>query len=97
MVKNENAMRWHDKIKQRKRNRSPIAELPSIGQPTNKPVRVKQVRSAIGNPKDQGATLKCLGLGKIGAEVERIDTPTTHGMLFKVRHLIQITPVETDS
>ncbi len=86
-------MRWHDKIKHTKRNKSKIAQLPSLGAPTDRPVRIKQVRSAIGNPKDQGAALKCLGLGKIGAVVERIDDSTTHGMLRKVQHLIEISPV----
>jgi large subunit ribosomal protein L30 len=85
-------VRWHRKIKKTKKNPSPIAQLPSLGDPTQSTLKIKQVRSSIGYPKNQGATLKCLGLTKIGQVVECSDTPTTHGMLRTVQHLIQILP-----
>jgi large subunit ribosomal protein L30 len=53
-------------------------------------IHVKQVRSVIGYPRDQRATLRGLGLRRIGAVSELIDTPAVRGMLVKVRHLVQI-------
>ena len=57
---------------------------------TKKTLRVKQVRSAISCPADQGATLKALGLGKINRTVEQVDNPCVRGMLFKVKHLVEV-------
>ncbi|MDD5807327.1 MAG: 50S ribosomal protein L30 [Eggerthellales bacterium] len=53
-------------------------------------VRVKQVRSAIGCPADQGKTLKAMGLGKIGRVVELTDNESVRGMIFKVKHLVEV-------
>lgn len=55
-----------------------------------KTLRVTQVKSSIGYKKDQGATLKALGLGKIGSTVEQVDNPAIQGMLFKVKHLVKV-------
>lgn len=57
----------------------------------NRPLHVKQVRSAIGCPSDQGKTLKALGLGKIGKTVDQVDNPCVRGMIFKVKHLVEVT------
>ena len=54
-------------------------------------VRVKQVRSAIGCPADQGKTLKALGLRGIGKTVDQVDNPCVRGMIFKVKHLVEVT------
>ena len=56
-------------------------------------LRVKQVRSGIGYNKTQKATLKALGLGKIGRERRHPDNPQVRGMIMKVSHLVA---VETD-
>ena len=56
-----------------------------------KTLHIKQVRSSIGRPADQGATLKALGLGKIGRTVDQVDNPSVRGMIFKVKHLIEVT------
>ena len=53
-------------------------------------VKVKQVRSAIGNPKDQKATLVALGLTKIGKCVEHEVNPQILGMINKVSHLVNV-------
>jgi large subunit ribosomal protein L30 len=53
-------------------------------------LRVKWVRSAIGHPKDQKATIKALGLHKLQRTVEHEDTPVMRGMLRKVHHLVQV-------
>jgi large subunit ribosomal protein L30 len=55
-----------------------------------KTLRVTQLKSAIGFKKDQGATLKALGLGKINRSVEQVDNPAVRGMIFKVKHLVKV-------
>ena len=40
-----------------------------------KTLRVTQIKSSIACPKDQGQTLKALGLGKIGRSVDQVDNP----------------------
>ncbi len=57
---------------------------------TGKTLRVTQIRSAIGFPKDQKATVKALGLRRLHLTVEHIDTPALRGMLKKIIHLIKI-------
>ncbi len=59
-------------------------------QTTGKTVRVTQIRSAIGFPKDQKATVKALGLRRLHQTVEHVDTPALRGMLKKIIHLIKI-------
>lgn len=51
---------------------------------------VKQVKSEIGFARDQRATLRGLGLRRIGSQSELEDTPAVRGMLHKVRHLVQV-------
>lgn len=53
-------------------------------------LRVKQVRSAIGQTERHRGTLRALGLGKIGRTAEHEDTPQVAGMLRKVRHLVEV-------
>ncbi len=53
-------------------------------------IKVKQIKSAIGSPKDQKATLKALGLRKISQVVEKEDTPVIRGMILKVHHLVEV-------
>ena len=55
-----------------------------------KTLRVTQIKSTIGRPKDQGLTLKALGLGKIGRTGEKVDNPSVRGMIFKVKHLVKV-------
>ena len=51
-------------------------------------IKIKQVRSRIGRPKDQKLTLDALGLTKINKVVEHNATPQILGMVKKVQHLI---------
>lgn len=53
-------------------------------------IKVKQVKSRIGAPKDQKRTLDALGLRKINAVVEHELTPSLQGMINKVKHLVMI-------
>ena len=51
------------------------------------------VKSGIGSTKKIRATLTGLGLTKMNKTVTRKDTPETRGMLYKVKHLVQIEEV----
>ncbi|MBR1557961.1 MAG: 50S ribosomal protein L30 [Prevotella sp.] len=53
-------------------------------------IKVKQIKSRIGAPKDQKATLLALGLHKISQVVEVEDTPSIRGMVNKVHHLVTV-------
>ena len=53
-------------------------------------VRVRQIRSGTGFDKTQKATLKALGLGKIGRVREHPDNPQIRGMIFKIVHLVDV-------
>ena len=55
-----------------------------------KTLTVRQTGSPIRRPKDQLATLKGLGLGKIGKTRELEDTPAVRGMIFKIRHMVEV-------
>ena len=53
-------------------------------------VKISQVKSANGTNPNQKATLKALGLGRIGKSVERKDTPQLQGQLKVVSHLVEV-------
>ena len=53
-------------------------------------IEIKQIKSKIGYPVDQKATLKALGLHKISQVVEKEDTPVIRGMIRKVHHLVTV-------
>ena len=53
-------------------------------------LRITQKRSVIGFAKDQKATVRALGLKRINHSVEQDDTPVIRGMVFKVKHLVEV-------
>jgi len=53
-------------------------------------IRVTQVKSVIGCPKDQKATVRALGLKRINDTVEQESTDVIRGMVFKVKHLVKV-------
>jgi len=55
-----------------------------------KTLKVKQTGSPIRRPADQLATLKGLGLNKVGRVRELEDTPSVRGMINKVSHMVEI-------
>ena len=56
-----------------------------------KTLTIKLVRSAVASvKKDQTATAKALGLRKIGDTVVQPDNPSVRGMIFKIKHLIEV-------
>ncbi len=58
-----------------------------------KRLRVKQIRSGIGHAETMLRTLRSIGLRNHQATTEVDNTATMRGMLFKVRHLVVVTPV----
>jgi large subunit ribosomal protein L30 len=56
-------------------------------------LNVRQIRSASGHKADQKATIRALGISRLHQIVEHDDTPQIRGMVFKVRHLVEV--VET--
>ena len=57
-------------------------------------LKITLIRSLIGYKQDQRATVRALGLGKIGTSVVQEDNPTIRGMVHKVRHLVKVEEVE---
>ena len=55
-----------------------------------KTLTVRQVKSQARRPAVQEATLKGLGLGKIGKQKTLEDTPAVRGMIRKVAHLVAV-------
>ena len=55
-----------------------------------KTLKGRQVRSQARRPAVQEATLKGLGLGKIGREKVLEDTPAVRGMIRAVGHLVEV-------
>ena len=53
-------------------------------------LRVKWVKSSIGYSQRQKATIKSLGLKRLGDTVEWKDDPVTRGMIEKVKHLVEV-------
>ena len=55
-----------------------------------KTIRIRQIKGASGHPKDQQATIDALGIHRMHQVVEHNDTPQIRGMIFKVRHLVEV-------
>ena len=56
-------------------------------------LKITLVKTTIGCPKDQKATVQALGLRKIRSEVVHEDNPAIRGMIFKVKHLVKVEEV----
>lgn len=59
-----------------------------------KRLRITWVKSSIGYPKGQKATVQALGLRKLGAVVEHENTPVIRGMIEKINHLVVCEPLD---
>jgi large subunit ribosomal protein L30 len=55
-------------------------------------LRIRQIRSGVGKPHNQRATLRALGL-RHQASVVQPDNPAIRGMIFHVRHLVEVSEV----
>jgi large subunit ribosomal protein L30 len=53
-------------------------------------IKLRYKKSAIGYAKDQRETVRSLGFTKLYQTIERPDTPSIRGMVYKVRHLVEV-------
>ena len=53
-------------------------------------LRITQVRSGVGKPGVQRATLRALGLKHHQDSVVQPDNPAIRGMVFQVKHLVTV-------
>ena len=56
----------------------------------NGQIQIKLVRSGIGFPVKQKRVIQGLGFRRLNQIVTRPDTPEIRGMVFKIRHLVEI-------
>jgi large subunit ribosomal protein L30 len=70
------------------------AKTPKLEAPGTGKLKITQVRSGIGHSWRMRATLAALGLRNHQASVVQQDSASLRGQLKKVRHLVQVTPVE---
>ena len=57
---------------------------------SGKTIKVRQIRSGIGCPREMRETLRALGLGKMHRVAERADTKEVRGMIAKIPHLVEV-------
>jgi large subunit ribosomal protein L30 len=57
-------------------------------------LKVTQIRSHIGQKRNQRETLRSLGLKRINDVVVKEDRPEFRGMIFTVSHLITVEEVD---
>jgi large subunit ribosomal protein L30 len=55
-----------------------------------KTIKLTLMRSPIGYPEPQKATVRALGFRRLHQTVEHADTPVVRGMIAKVIHMIRI-------
>lgn len=60
-------------------------------------LRVKYVKSSIGNLQRHKDTVRSLGLRKLGQTVEITDNPALRGMVKSVSHLVVVEEFERES
>lgn len=56
-------------------------------------LKITWKKSAIGYSKDQKRTIEALGLKKLNTSVVKDDSPAVRGMVFKVKHLVDVEEV----
>jgi large subunit ribosomal protein L30 len=77
------------KYRKRKSGRDKL--LPPVGKGK---LLIRQVRSGSGHAARLKRTLEALGLKHHQAVVVHPDHPALRGMLYKVRHLVEVSPVK---
>jgi large subunit ribosomal protein L30 len=77
------------KYRKRKPGRDKV--LPPVGKGK---LQIRQVRSGSGHAARLRRTLEALGLKHHQAVVVHPDHPALRGMLYKVRHLVEVSPVK---
>ena len=66
----------------------------SGAQKAGKTITVRWVKSQIGFDQRQRKTLRGLGFRRLNQRLAVEDTPSVRGMIYKVRHLLQVDEVE---
>ena len=56
----------------------------------DKMLKITLVKSVSGRQEKQQRTIEALGLRKIGQSVAKKDNECTRGMIFAVRHLVEV-------
>lgn len=56
-------------------------------------LRITYKKSVIGYARNQKATVASLGLTRLGQSVIKHDNPAIRGMIFRVRHLVEVEEV----
>jgi len=56
-------------------------------------IRIRQIRSASGHQANQRRTARALGIRRLHQVVEHNDTPQIRGMIFTIRHLVEVEEV----
>jgi large subunit ribosomal protein L30 len=59
-------------------------------------LKVTLKKGLVGRPEDQRGTVRALGLKRIGHTVIKEDRPEIRGMIFKVKHLVEVEEVSGD-
>jgi large subunit ribosomal protein L30 len=77
------------KYRKRKSGRDKLLPPVSKGK-----LQIRQVRSGSGHAARLKRTLEALGLKHHQAVVVHPDHPALRGMLYKVRHLVEVSPVK---
>lgn len=57
-------------------------------------LRITQKRSAIKRDFNQKRNIKALGLRRLNQPVVQEDTPQIRGMIYKVRHLVEVEEID---
>ncbi len=53
-------------------------------------IKIKLIKSGIGFPVKQKSVIQGLGLRRLNQVITRPDTPQIRGMVFKIRHLVEV-------
>lgn len=56
----------------------------------DKQLRIKLIKSGIGFPEKQKKVIQGLGFSRLNQVILRPDTPQIRGMVFKIRHLVEV-------
>lgn len=57
-------------------------------------LRIRQIKSKINRKHDHKATLRALGITRMGQTVYHDDNPVIRGMVNKISYMLEVTEVE---
>jgi large subunit ribosomal protein L30 len=57
-------------------------------------LKITQIRSGVGRPQTHRKTLEALGLKRHQSSVVQPDNAAIRGMVFQVRHLVEVNELE---